>query len=432
MFQITTGFVNFGGNTFNGLLGLGLYLGDSLVSVLIKNDISLSSYYGDTNFSVDSLSIPSTLAEGTYRIYGIYKATGDGFWSIMKHKIGTPNSLDVTVTSTDVTFSTPNDYPNLTLMEPIKVIGNLYSGKKTRVRTTIQNTGTEYNSYLILKLCSPIDGATLQLVNIDPINIPAGATKTIELTGKISVAPGNYTLSLLYDLNNDQDNYSLNVLSPGPNNTIGVSVINDSLRTPALSLTQNISLKDSTLAIGSNATLTTRIKNTGSLSSSTLVAFIYPQKEDKWIDYMGPVSIVIDTNEEKIVTISKIIDLADGTYKLKLYHSNDTIPTNWDAFTPDSSSTIQFTVSNIQTQLEKSTFDRPILYPNPATEDLTIQSTSLIKSIVILEISGNPILIQTPQKKGTALLKVGNLNKGIYLIKIRTEEGTFTEKFIKK
>jgi len=432
MFNLTTGFVNFGGNTFNGLFGLGLYRGDSLVSLLKENNVTLPTYYGDTNFSADSLFIPSTLAEGTYQIYGIYKATGQSRWSVMRHKVGTPHSLDVTVTTSDVQFSIPDVYPKLTLTEPIKVIGNIYSGKTTRVSATIQNAGTEYNSYLILQLCSPIDGKTLQLINYDPINIPAGTTKTIELTGTIHVAPGNYTLNFYYDTKNDQDNYVLDLLSPGPNNSVSVSVINASTLAPVLTLTEKMSLADSTLFIGSNAILTAKVKNTGGLFNSSLIAFVFPQNEKSSIDYIGPLNIILDTNEEKVITLSKDMDLAEGTYQLKLYHSNDSISNKWDVFTPETSSMIQFTVSNLFTGVEKSTSDRPILYPIPATDVLNVQSASKIKSIVIQEISGNPILKQVSLSKRTVPVKVFNLNKGIYLIKIETEEGTFTEKFIKK
>jgi len=432
IFNLTTGFVNFGGNTFNGTYGLGLYLGDSLVSMLNENNVTLPTYYGDTNFSADSLSIPNSLANGRYQIYGIYKASGQSSWTLMRYKVGTPNSLNVTVTSSDVTFSTPEAYPKLTLMEPIKVIGNIYSGKTTRVSATIQNTGTEYNSYLILQLCSPLDGKILQLINYDPINIPAGTTKKIELTGNIHIGAGNYVLNIYFDKNNNQDNYVLDLLSPGPNNSVSVSVINSSTVAPELRLIEKMTLADSTLFIGSKAILTAKIKNTGGFFNRNLMAYIFPQNDQYAIDYIGPLNILIDTNEEKIITLSKEIDLAEGTYKLKLYHSNDSITNNWDAFTPGTSSVLQFTVSNLQTVVEKPASDRPMLYPNPAKEAFFVQSATLIKSIEIMEISGNRILKQTPLTNGTIPVNVFNLSKGVYLVKIKTEDGTYTEIFVKK
>lgn len=70
------------------------------------------------------------------------------------------------------------------------------------------------------------------------------------------------------------------------------------------------------------------------------------------------------------------------------------------------------------------------IYPNPAIKELTIDNGQLnIKNIEILDITGKTIKIIT-----TDLYKVNvaNLPAGIYFIKVVTDGGTITKKFIKQ
>jgi hypothetical protein len=426
-FKITFGIANYGGNTFDGEIALGLYKGDSLVSILKKyTDMYIQSYYGDSGMVADSLSIPLPVADGDYQLYSIYKAKDQGSWSVMRYKVGNPNSLNVTVTNTAVTLTTPEVYPQLALNEPLKVIGNIYKGETARISATIQNTGSEYNSYLFVMLKGD---STYQYVNIDIINIPGGTTKTIELTGDITQEPGDYKMSILYDFNNNQDSPSMELLSPATNSSISVTVKDTLTIAPALTLTEKMSLVDSTITNGSEAVLTAKVKNAGGFFNNNLIAFIFTSTGKSSIDYIGPKKVILDANEEKEITLNKDINLEEGTYYLALYFYNDSISGGWDSLTPDLYSKIKFTVTN-PTGIEEATTGKLSIYPNPATDVIYVQSPYLIKSITILDISGKQILRQELPTTGT--VTVNNLSKGVYLIKIETDEGTYTEKLFKK
>ena len=430
IFSMTYGYANYGGNTFDGALALGLYQGNTLVSIFEESKGTIPSYYGDSNHIADSLSIPSSVSDGAYQIYSIYKATDQSDWSVMRNKVGTPHSLDVIVTSSEITFGTPDVYPGLTLTEPLKVTGNLYNGRTARMDATIQNTGGEYNSYLIFKLKSATDDKISQTLNFDIINIPAGATKTIKFTGNITLQPGDYILTLFYDSVNNQDNPSLTLL-PGTNNSVAVSVINASTLAPALTLTEKMALVDSTILKGSEAVLTAKVKNTGGYFDNNLMAYIFTPTGGSAIGYLGPKNVILDTNEEKNITFNKEVDLEEGIYLLTLYFSDDAAGSNWHAFTPDLYGKISFTVTNTA-GIEKSTTGKLKIYPNPAVDVFYVQSPSLIKSILILDLSGQQILKQEPMTAGTVSVKAGILSRGVYLIKIETEEGTYTKKLFKK
>jgi Peptidase C10 family/Spi protease inhibitor/Secretion system C-terminal sorting domain len=429
-FNLSYGYANYGGNTFDGAIALGLYQGDSLVSIMNNDTANIPSYYGETDYKANSLSFPLSVTEGIYQLYSIFKGNDQSNWSVMRYKTGTPYSLIVTVKPTTVTFTTPDLYPKLALTESIKVKGKLYKGKTARLSAIIQNTGGEFNSYLIFKITSTEDENTYQYLSIEPINIPAGTTKTIEFSGKITLNPGEYVLNLLYDFKNDQSNYALDLLTPVANNSINVAVSNAPELASKLSLTEKISLADSILVRGSNATLKCKVKNSGGYFNNYLLGYIFKSTENISIDNIGPVKVILDTNEEKEVTFNKDLMLEEGSYILALYYFDDSISGGRASFTPDAYSKTSFTVIN-PTDLEKNTIEKPSIYPNAATGSFSVQSSSLIKSILILDISGKQISKIMPLTAGTVSVNSSHLSNGVYLIKIETEKGNYTEKFFK-
>jgi len=59
-------------------------------------------------------------------------------------------------------------------------------------------------------------------------------------------------------------------------------------------------------------------------------------------------------------------------------------------------------------------------------------SESLVKSVQVMDMSGKLLIKQEPQITGEIQVSVNELSQGVYLIKIETEEGTYTKKFFKK
>lgn len=68
------------------------------------------------------------------------------------------------------------------------------------------------------------------------------------------------------------------------------------------------------------------------------------------------------------------------------------------------------------------------LYPNPATDLLTIDSKEKIQNVSIYDMGGRKVNADLNDDK----VNVKNLNSGNYIINIETKEGRTTEKFIKK
>jgi Leucine-rich repeat (LRR) protein len=70
-----------------------------------------------------------------------------------------------------------------------------------------------------------------------------------------------------------------------------------------------------------------------------------------------------------------------------------------------------------------------IIYPNPTSHQLSIETELDLREITIIDITGK-IVMST--KKNTNIINVTNLSDGIYFIKLVVEERTITKKFVKQ
>ncbi len=71
--------------------------------------------------------------------------------------------------------------------------------------------------------------------------------------------------------------------------------------------------------------------------------------------------------------------------------------------------------------------DGVVLYPNPTTSLLNIDSYDVIEHIVIYDITGKRIL-----QTNSTVIDVSNFNRGIYILKARTNNDEIIKRFIKQ
>ena len=75
------------------------------------------------------------------------------------------------------------------------------------------------------------------------------------------------------------------------------------------------------------------------------------------------------------------------------------------------------------------------VFPNPATEFITYQTkgTSIVHEVRILDFTGKTIeILQNPSVSDDQVkIDIGNLNRGIYFIIVRSEDGIESGKFLK-
>lgn len=80
---------------------------------------------------------------------------------------------------------------------------------------------------------------------------------------------------------------------------------------------------------------------------------------------------------------------------------------------------------------ESNDLSKITVYPNPANNILNINSLSAIKSVKFIDINGR-IIKEIISHEINSQINISDLNSGIYFISIETENGTTTEKLIKK
>lgn len=74
------------------------------------------------------------------------------------------------------------------------------------------------------------------------------------------------------------------------------------------------------------------------------------------------------------------------------------------------------------------------VYPNPATDVVTITNTESIgiDKITVTDINGRIVKTNNYNQQAEIQLNVSDLNAGVYILNVSTKEGTATKKFIKK
>lgn len=420
---------NKGVNVFNGSIGLALYDDNGFVSVTKSYTVSsLSVGYGWTIYNITS-SIPTGIANGNYKLYYVYKATADANWQIVRGKVGTANYLNIVVGTSTVTINSPSASSAVLNLNSLTVTGNLYQNKTGRFNINVTNTGNEYNSKLGIKLQSTSSSSVYQLITPETINIAAGETRTLDFTGSITVAPGEYSVTAVYDPAN---NYTSSTVFSQLGIALTQNVLTTPTADPVLTLSNVISFPNSAAVDKYNAVLTAKINNTGGFFDNKIIAFIFPKSGGNSLTYIGYQDALFDTNEERTVTFSGPIDLTPGQYQIAVYYLNSS--DSWSIPTLSSSYyKIPFTlVDNISSLVNLNANSDLEIFPNPVVDNLHLKTDLAVKKIIILDLFGKQLKSVVPENSIEILVPVNGLNSGVYIIRLETENGFITDKFIKK
>jgi hypothetical protein len=417
---------NDGLNSFSGLFGVALYNNNGFVRLLNSTSISSLDTYNFYLYYI-YFSMPSDINSGQYKLYSVFQPMGQSGWQIVRGKVGTPNYLNVTVSSSDITFSAPDVLPKLTL-NSFTSTTSLYQRKTGKFSVSITNTGGEYNSNLIIQLKSVTNDTISQIVSTDPINIPSGETKSFTLKGDILLPVGKYYLSAMYDPDN---NSSTSTAYASLGNPLTVNVLAEASGAAVLTATSKISFPDATKVSKRKAVLTAHIKNTGGNYSGFIAAFVFPQIGGNSLVRFGNQTITLNKDEERTVTFADSINLPPGEYSTEIRYWDATI-SNWILFIPTVYAKIPFTLVDIGTGIEQTALNKIAIYPNPATDRLYLLSEEVVRKIRIMDISGKQLLLMNPEISGEISIPVDNLSSGTYILLTETSTGIRVNKFIKR
>ncbi|WP_397363093.1 T9SS type A sorting domain-containing protein [Olleya sp. R77988] len=117
--------------------------------------------------------------------------------------------------------------------------------------------------------------------------------------------------------------------------------------------------------------------------------------------------------------------------------SGQTVSLNWVGVTSffvtsDHTGSISYFFDDVKvTSSTLSTTDFSIdevsIFPNPATTQLNIKNVTNLKEVTIYDVLGKTVLQST-----SLSINVEDLSKGVYIVKIETENETITKKVVKK
>lgn len=71
------------------------------------------------------------------------------------------------------------------------------------------------------------------------------------------------------------------------------------------------------------------------------------------------------------------------------------------------------------------------VYPNPVSSVLNIETSSIIKSLSIVDINGR-IVFETENDSQATTINTEMFSSGMYLLKVTTDKGSSIQKFVKK
>ena len=228
----------------------------------------------------------------------------------------------------------------------------------------------------------------------------------------------------------DPENNSTNTVNyTSFENSLNVEILAAPTELPIMTLDSKISLADTTIVRNSNVELTAHIKNAGGYFNNYLGAFVFPRAGGNSLISYGFQEVILDKNEEATFTFLGNFDFDPGQYQTQVrYWTGAT----WAKLNPNSNGVITFTIVDEATGIEQTAFEKPLLYPNPATDKLYLQSDEMVKSIHITNLSGNLILLIQPNTRGNITIPVSELSAGTYILQLTTDSGIKVSKFIKK
>lgn len=388
-------------------------------------NLSGNSYYSSIPY--ENTSFSAGIANGNYKLKFLYKNESKNFVPLLVTNGGV-GFLDVEITSTKINFTVPNRSPVLNLTASPATLSNLYQNKKGQFELTISNTGvSEYNSQIGLKLTKTDDPTVTQEVITSLTRIIVGETKTIQLSGNVTVAPGNYTVSIFYNAANQStvSTFPTTLLSTAdhiPTVTVNATPTD----APVLSLVGSANMP-TTVTLGQDFAITANVQNTGGVFDNRVIAFIFKSGVSTSVAFLGNQYQVLDNNTSKLITFNgNVANLTPGSYYAKLYY----MATNWTAISPNK---YNFTVAE---PVDTPVFDAKIegfkVLGNPIMNELKVTLPENATLLTLYTVQGKQVKSITVSGETTKTIPVSDLQAGIYILKLQTKDKTASVKVVKK
>jgi len=419
---------NYGLNTFSGNLGLALFKDGELLSVIKNYSITeLKAGYGWNTFTASSVTIPAQIPNGQYKLYVVYKLNAESVWSVVRTRIGTPNYVNVNITTDNVEFSNETGAGPQLQLNSLTKTGNLYQDKSGRFSISVTNSGEEYNSIVSVFIQSVTQPEVSQNI-IVKTNFVKNETKTFDLNEIITLAPGDYNMSVRYDpTNNTSSSYTMLQLG----NSQAVSILPTPTGVADLELQSLAAFTNNSSVDKNNAVLSAVIKNKSGFFDNKMIAFVFLPAGGASLCYIGYQQVTIDSNEQQTVSFKGSMELTPGNYKAIIYYRNDA--GSWVKVAPTGYGLVPFVLVDNSTGLfYPGKTENLDAFPNPVNGQLYFISNEITEKVELYCLDGRLIKKDYPRSSGLICVDVNCLEAGNYLLKVYTNTGSKVSKFVKR
>ena len=391
-----------------------------------------SQFYFEFTNTPFSTTFPTSLPNGTYKMYWVYQQAGNTTWQHVHTYQNDSPYLLADVSEDTVHFSTVPAEDPIAPNILVKEEGSTFQTSLTQYAAftqniVVENKGLSLNNKFYLILINRLMGSIVYLSEGTNVVVPQGESKTtINVSGNIGNVPaGTYFMIFGYE-----DKGVVQLASV--DNTTGyltAKVTANPEAAPVLSISK-ADTHITTLYPQNDFTFATTIHNTGGEFSGDL--YLTLANENGIFNYIseaGNVQVSKDKEAEFSVT-GNVGQLTAGTYYLGIVYLERGLNAKYVPF-DNGEETMRVDVLPVS-GIDERTHDISIeLYPNPITDYVIVNSKAGIKSLRLYSLQGTLLQEQACDGKQECYLKTSQ-TQGVYLLSVDTAEGQHTERIIIK
>ncbi len=407
---------NIGTNTFIGYLGMGYYDNNNQLKLLDNTTTNLETIQSGSIkvYAQNKLTLPSDLGDGFYSIVPLYRPKDSINWSILP---GSYN-LHVQIDGETAKFLKGNSYAQLELGFPINIVHQLYQNQNAELYVTFINNYKAFNATLMIDLYSVPEAKFLKTIYQGIHHIPSGSTQTIKLKTTLCCTPGDY--SLIIRSNSIYEQKRIVRMEPYYNNNLNICV-KAAPGPPVLELVDSMRINH-TLSIArlDSISLNAIVANRGGFTNTFLAGLVYPKGGSVCLDTLSVQEIYIDSTDRITVYIQENLRLNDGAYQLMLCEKKDTV---FVPLHPLELSSVPFIIGN-----PLACTDSLHVYWHLSNDKLVIEGPIPVEEVNIYTVSG----IHKLHIENQSSISLGNLPKGLYIMKVSRNKNVSYHKFFKK
>lgn len=374
-------------------------------------------------FSIGGLHLSSSVKNGKYKVSVAFSFDGEN-WSL-PHRSKQNKQLLMEVTSSAINFSYQE--PEISFKDAsVAVLHNLYEDNQADFLLTLTNSSDEEYIYTV--------GLKLKSKNSDHVqfllrngHMPAGSSAEFRVSEKIKLPAGEYEAVPVYSI--DLENY----FAIDGADTIDVTILPQDSDSIEFLLLEELSVKQDTIYQGDTLSISAALQNVGAPYNGYVSVHLFKssteQKGDSVVNHYkhaGQLDNYLFWDKQMAYSFNWGSIVADtGSYKAYIYYLDESENSYKHI---DSTVSVSFVVlpnelsGVVETEHCMESLDRISLSSDGHVLSGLLPDGLNVKDARLLSVSGT---VAQPRKNicGNRFeLYIGSLTRGVYILRIETED----------